>query len=52
LDSSWLTEVDKFLKGEKHHLKEHKRFYDYNFEFIDKSFPTAEKVADLMHKTN
>ena len=52
LDSSWLTEVDKFLKGEENHLKDHKRFYNYNFEFVDKSFPTAEKVADLMHKTD
>ena len=45
-------EVDKFLKGEKNHLKEHKLYYDYPFEFVDKSFPTAEKVQDLMHKTN
>jgi hypothetical protein len=46
------VEVDKFLRGEKNHLKQHKLFYDYPFEFVDKSFPTAEKVQDLMHKTN
>merc|ERR550514_70043 len=45
LDSSWLSEVDKFLKGEDNSLKQHKKFYDYNYEFIDKSFPSAEKVA-------
>lgn len=50
LDSSWLVEVDKFLNNEPNHLKEHKRFYNYNFEFIDKSFPSAEKVAEVMHR--
>ena len=50
LDSSWLTEVDKFLNNEENDLKNHKRFYNWNFEFVDKSFPTAEKVADVMHK--
>jgi hypothetical protein len=49
-DSSWLSEVDKFLMGEPNHLKDHPRFYNYNFELKDKSFPSAEKVADLMHK--
>ena len=51
LDSSWLVEVDKFLKGEENHLKDHKRFYNYGFELKDKSFPSAEAAADLMHKT-
>lgn len=50
MDSSWLVEVDKFLNNEENNLKGHKRFYDYDFVFIDKSFPTADKVADLMHK--
>jgi len=50
-DSSWLVEVDKFLKGEENNLKEHKRFYNFPFELKDKSFPTAEAVSDLMHKT-
>ena len=52
LDSSWLVEVDKFLRGEENHLKDHKRYLNYDFEFIDKSFPTADKVKDLMHKTD
>ena len=50
LDASWLSEVDKFLRGEENNLRGHKRFLDYEFEFIDKSFPSAEKAADLMHK--
>lgn len=52
LDSSWLSEVDKFLKGEENNLKGHKRFLDYNFQFIDKSFPTEEAVANVMHRTD
>jgi hypothetical protein len=52
MDSSWLVEVDKFLSGEENHLKEHHRFLDYNYQFIDKSFPSAEKASDLMHKTH
>merc|ERR1719498_1789918 len=51
LDSSWLVEVDKFLKGEENHLKDHKKFYNYPFELKDKSFPSASAVSDLMHKT-
>ena len=31
LDASWLHEVDLFLKGEENHLKEHPKFYNYNF---------------------
>ena len=49
-DSSYLVEMDKFLRGEENNFRGHKKFYDYNFEFKDKSFPSAEKVADLMHK--
>jgi hypothetical protein len=44
------VEVDKFLRGEENHLKDHKTFYNHPFEFKDKSFPTADKVYDLMHK--
>ncbi len=50
MDSSWLGELDKFLKGEDNSLKQHKNFINYQYEFIDKSFPTAEKAHDLMHK--
>lgn len=49
MDSSWLSELDKFLKGEENHLKEHKTFVNYNYEYLDKSFPTTEKVHELMH---
>ena len=42
-------EVDKFLNNEENDLKGHKKFLNYDFEFIDKSFPSAEKVRDLMH---
>jgi len=49
MDSSWLTELDKFLRGEDNKLKEHKSFVNYNYEYLDKSFPTIEKAHDLMH---
>lgn len=49
MDSSWLSELDKFLRCEENKLKEHKNFVNYNFEYIDKSFPTAEKAHELMH---
>jgi hypothetical protein len=52
LDASWLTEMDKFLRGEENNLKNHKRFLDYQFEFKDKSFPENEKASDLMHSRN
>jgi hypothetical protein len=49
MDSSWLGELDKFLRGEDNKLKEHKTFVNYNYEYLDKSFPTSEKVRDVMH---
>jgi len=49
MDSSWLSELDKFLKGEENKLKEHKNFVNYQYEYIDKSFPTPEKAHDLMY---
>lgn len=49
LDSSWLSELDKFLNGEENKLKEHKQFVNYNYDFMDKSFPTSEKVAQVMN---
>jgi hypothetical protein len=49
MDSSWLSELDKFLRGEDNKLKEHKQFVNYNYDFIDKSFPTAEAAQELMH---
>ena len=43
-----LSELDKFLRGEDNKLKEHKNFVNYQFEYIDKSFPTTEKAQELM----
>jgi len=48
MDSSWLSELDKFLRGEDNKLKEHKNFVNYQYEYIDKSFPTSEKAQELM----
>jgi hypothetical protein len=45
-----MVEVDKFLRGEPNNLKEHKNYINYQYEFIDKSFPTSEKVHELFHK--
>ncbi len=45
-----MQEVDAFLNGEENNLKGHKLFLDHPFVFKDKSFPTNEAVADLMHK--
>ena len=50
MDSSYLAEVDKFLRGEEHHLKDHKKYLNYPYEFMDKSFPTAEAVREMMSK--
>ena len=49
MDSSWLSEMDKFLRGEPNKLKEHKQFVNYSYDFLDKSFPTTDKVHELMH---
>ena len=48
MDSSWLAEMDKFLKGEDNKFKEHKNFVNYQYEYIDKSFPTIDKARNLM----
>jgi hypothetical protein len=31
MDSSWLSELDKFLRGEDNKLKEHKNFVNYEY---------------------
>lgn len=49
-DSTYLVEVDKFLRGEPNHLKEHPKFLNYPYEYIDKSFPTGDAVKDMMTK--
>ena len=51
MDSSYLIEVDKFLKGEPNHLKDHTRFLNYPYTFVDKSFPSADAVKEMMGKT-
>lgn len=48
MDSTWLVEVDKFLRGEENHLKEHKNFVNYKYDFLDKSYPNAEKAHNLI----
>lgn len=50
MDSSYLVEVDKFLKGEENHLKDHPKFLNYPYEFMDKSFPSADAVKEMMSK--
>ena len=50
MDSSYLTEVDKFLRGEENNLKAHKKFLNYPYEFQDKSFPSADAVKEMMSK--
>ena len=47
MDSTWLVEMNKFLRGEENKFKEHKNFVNYKYEYIDKSFPTAEKAHDV-----
>ena len=41
-------ELDKFLKGEENHLKEHKYFVNYKYEYLDKSFPSTEAAHQLI----
>jgi hypothetical protein len=41
--------LGKFLKGEENHLKEHKNFVNYQYEYMDKSYPSSESAHDLMH---
>ena len=48
MDSTWLVEVDKFLRGEENHLKEHKNFVNYKYDFMDKSYPNAERAHNLI----
>ena len=52
LNASWYAEVDKFLRGEPNNLRGHEKYLDYDFKFVDKSFPTAEAVTSVMHRTD
>lgn len=50
-DATWLKTLDKFLSGEENHgLKQHKNYINHKYEYIDKSFPSAEMAADLINK--
>ena len=49
-DSTWLEELDKFLAGKENSLKQHPRFLNYEYQFLDKSFPTQEMAKDLISK--
>ena len=41
-DASYIMELNAFLDGKPNHLKDHPRFLNYNYEFIDKSYPTMD----------
>ena len=47
-DSSYLTELDAFLDGKPNHLKDHPRFLNYPYEFVDKSYPTLDQAKALI----
>lgn len=49
MDSTWLQELDKYLRGEENKLKEHKNFVNYKYDWLDKSFPTVEAAHDMLH---
>ena len=48
MDSSWLTELDKFLSNEPNDLKNHKKYFASEYTLTDKSFPTAEQAEALI----
>ena len=48
-DNTWLVELDKFLRGEENHLKEHKNLINYDYQYQDKSFPSVEAAHDLFN---
>lgn len=39
--------MDKFLRGEENHFKEHPRYLEFPFEYKDKSYPTVEDAKKL-----
>ena len=49
MDNTWLYELDRFLRGEDNKLKEHKNYVNYTYEYMDKSYPTAEKAHELFN---
>ena len=49
-DSTWLVELNKFLDGKDNSLKEHPKYLKYEYEFVEKPFPSAEMANDLINK--
>ena len=47
-DASYLAELNAFLDGKPNHLREHPRFLNFNYEFIDKSYPTEDQAKALI----
>ena len=40
-----------FLDGKPNHLKDHPRFLNYNYDFIDKSYPSLDDAKALIEGT-
>ena len=49
MDSSWLTELDKFLSNEPNELKSHKKYFGSEYQLTDKSFPSVEQAEALIN---
>ena len=47
-DATYLTELNAFLDGKPNHLKDHKRFLNYNYQFKDKSYPDEDQARALI----
>ena len=45
-----MIEMDKFLKGEPNTFKEHKNFVNYQYQYLDKGFPTVEQAHEVFHQ--
>mmetsp|Transcript_35995 Transcript_35995/g.26739 ORF Transcript_35995/g.26739 Transcript_35995/m.26739 type:complete len:170 (+) Transcript_35995:191-700(+) len=48
-DSTWLVEMDKFLKGEHNHFKEHRNFINYDFKYKNKDYPSVQDAHNLFN---
>jgi hypothetical protein len=50
LDSSWLIEMGKYLKGEENNWKDHPKFRDYKFDYSDKyQWPSTDLVHNVFN---
>lgn len=45
-----MIELDKFLRCEPNHLKEHRNYANFKYEYIDKSYPTEEAAHAMFHQ--